>query len=89
MIAVGRRLALARDIAEADQSAVASVMGITQSAVSNYEIGDRMLPPEMAIRFCNRYGFTLEWLYRDDVSSLPTKLAEKVAARQNRVAAAE
>jgi transcriptional regulator with XRE-family HTH domain len=52
---------------------------------SQYETGVRALTIDAALRICNEYGISLDWLYRGDRSSLPHHLAIDIA----RIEAAE
>jgi transcriptional regulator with XRE-family HTH domain len=46
---------------------------------SQYETGARPLTIDAALRICNEYGLTLDWLYRGERSTLPHKLAIDIA----------
>jgi len=52
---------------------------------SQYETGVRALTIEAALRICDEYGVSLDWLYRGDRSRLPHHLAIDIA----RIEAAE
>ena len=52
---------------------------------NQHETGARPLTIDAAIRICNEYGVTLDWLYRDDRSRLPHHFAIEIA----RIEAAE
>jgi len=46
---------------------------------SQYETGVRALTIEAALRICDEYGISLDWLYRGDRSRLPHQLAIDIA----------
>jgi DNA-binding XRE family transcriptional regulator len=47
---------------------------------SNYETGRQRITEEIAIRLCDVYGLTLDWIYRGRVDGLPLSLHRKLAA---------
>lgn len=72
-----RRTRLALRIAE--QQEFGKRAGLTQSAYHHFESGDRCLTLRAALRMCETYGLTLDWLYRGDPSGLPYRLASELA----------
>lgn len=52
--------------------------GITKTAWNNYE--NRISRPNLldCIRFCARFGITLDWVYLGNPSALPHELAAKI-----------
>jgi transcriptional regulator with XRE-family HTH domain len=46
---------------------------------SQYESGVRPLTIDAALRICEEYGLTLDWLFRGDRSMLPHRLAIEIA----------
>ncbi len=79
MQAVGERLIKARLALGKSQAAMARSIGISAQRLSNYETGFRPLDTEVAVAIADKYGVTLDYVYRGDVGTLPVKLAEKIA----------
>ncbi len=48
------------------------------AAWSNYVNAHRPLDVEAAIRLCDRFGLTLDWFYRGDLSRVPKELADQL-----------
>jgi transcriptional regulator with XRE-family HTH domain len=75
---VGQRLEAtlgALNIADAD---VARAIEITPQRWSNYVNGHRPISVDLAIALCNRYGLTLDWIYRGRIDGLAVSLADKL-----------
>ena len=77
-IAVGRRLQLTREALESAQGTFAGSAGIPKNTYSQYEGGKRLPRLDFAVRLCDRYELTLDWIYRGDPSGLKYNLAEKI-----------
>lgn len=75
---VGRRLALARKALKLQQDEIATALGASQPQYSQYETGRRLLTLPPALRLCERYNLTLDWLYRGDPSGLPIRMLEAI-----------
>ena len=83
--AVGVRLQLTREALGLAKGAFAASAGIAGNTYSQYENGKRVPELEFALRLCDRYELTLDWVYRGDPSGLKYNLAEKIIqARQAR-----
>lgn len=78
-IAIGERLRRTREALGYNAGEFAKAAGILQSAYSQYETGTRRLTLVQAVKLCDKYSLTLDWLYRDEVSGLPQRLALKLA----------
>jgi len=50
---------------------------------SQYETGKRLLCLFVAMRFCERYGTTLDWFYRGSPSGLPLEHAQAILDTYN------
>lgn len=75
---VGQRLRWVREIVAETQTAAAKQLGVDQSTFSGYEAGDRLLPTHIAMRACQAWGLTLDFLYRGSLSS---EVRQDVAVR--------
>ena len=76
--AVGKRLRLTREALESAIGAFAASAGIPINTYSQYENGKRVPKLDFAIRLCDRYELTLDWIYRGDPSGLKYNLAGKI-----------
>jgi transcriptional regulator with XRE-family HTH domain len=79
------RLRYTRRALGVNQREFATRAKLKANRYSQYETGARALSIEAALRICNEYGISLDWLYRGDRSNLPHKLAVDIA----RIEAAE
>lgn len=82
---VGKRLMLLREAlgyGGREQARFARLIGCASPRYNQYEKGTRLLTLAVALRLCDQYRVTLDWLYRGDPSGLPQALAEKVIDRR-------
>ena len=77
-IAVSERIVQGRTALGRSQANVAKALGISAQRLSNYENGSRPLDIGLAIILCERFGLTLDYLYRGKVYGLPSELADKI-----------
>jgi len=75
---VGQRFAQLRKIMELDQIPFGEKAGLSQSRLSGYERGARMLTVRAALALCETYRVTMDWLFRGDASGLPYWMHQKV-----------
>ena len=82
-VAIGRRLALIREIAGLSQVKLSRLLGVSQGTVSAFESGAR--PPGLKIgnRVCDVLGVTLDYIYRGDTSGLPMRTLSEINTRRN------
>lgn len=77
--AIARRLFLTRHaLGIEEQGAFALAAGTERSTYNNYEKGKRIPKLDQAIRLCDTYELTLDWIYRGDPSGLPYGLGTKI-----------
>lgn len=74
------RLKMTREALEVTPAEVCKRLKIGANAWSQYESGARRITVQVAIKFCNEYGITLDWIYRADPSRLPYELRMKLPA---------
>lgn len=55
------------------------MFGIKRAAWNNYEYGRRILDIEIAVKFCDRFHVSLDWLYRGDMSGLSVRMAQLIS----------
>lgn len=77
---VGQRLVISRAALGVRAVQLANYLHISAQRLSNYERGSRPLDLDVAVRLCNRYGLTLDWIYRGQIAGLPTMLADRIEA---------
>lgn len=76
---IGARLARVRQgFTNLNQKAWAERHGINPTQWNNWEKGVRRIPVDEAEKLCDRYGLTLDYLYRGRVDGL-SESARKVA----------
>jgi transcriptional regulator with XRE-family HTH domain len=78
--AIAARLRATREALDLNQSQFASGAGIAKNTYNMYEAGNGRPELDKAIQLCERYGLTLDWIYRGIRAGLPYYLAEKLAA---------
>lgn len=71
---IGRRLAALRHTTDMNAKDFADHMGINYTRYINWETGHRRLLPDDAIQFCERFGVTLDFIYRGIEAQLPHSL---------------
>ena len=76
--AIGIRLELTRLALGMKPGDFASRAGIAKSTYSNYASGAREPDLALALKLCNTYELTLDWIYRGDPSGLKYALANKI-----------
>lgn len=76
--AVGRRLLWVREEVADSQTQAARLIGVDQSTFSGYENGDRLIPAHVAMRMCDAWGITLDYLY---AGKLGSEVRQDVAVR--------
>jgi transcriptional regulator with XRE-family HTH domain len=77
---VGNRLQLTRIALGKSQAELARVLLISPQRWNNYERGARPIDIEFAIRLCERFSLTLDWLYRGQMGGLPFELAQRLGS---------
>lgn len=76
--AVSARLELTRKALGLSAREFAGAAGIGDSTYSNYKKAKRSPEIENALKLCDRFELTLDWIYRGDPSGLKYGLAEKI-----------
>lgn len=79
---IAKRLTWARTAYGLDQQAFGTRAGLSQPQYNQFETGKRLLTLQAAVRLCDEYNLTLDWLFRDDPSGLPADLWLKIRAAQ-------
>ena len=76
--AIGIRLELTRLALGLGAGDFANRAGIAKSTYSNYASGEREPKLDLALKLCETYELTLDWIYRGDPSGLKYALADKI-----------
>ena len=76
--AIGKRLALARTVVGTNQEDFAGKAGIAQNTYNQYERGKKRPSIDNAMKLCDTYLLTLDWIYMGDPSGLPYRLADSL-----------
>jgi len=74
--AVGRRLAALREYHEMIPAHFADSVSIDRTSYGRIERGEKPLKAEMAYRIAERYGVSMDFLYRGRLTELPDNLAD-------------
>lgn len=78
LAALASRIFLSREALGIKPVDLAKELGISPARWSHYETGKRPLDIEIAVKFCTRYGLTLDWLYRGMPQGLPHDIANRI-----------
>jgi transcriptional regulator with XRE-family HTH domain len=77
---IGARLAVTRDVVGLSQVEFARRAKIAPNTYNQYEQGKKRPSLANAIRLCEAYDLTLDWIYRGDPSGLRYDMAEAIKA---------
>lgn len=82
-IEVGRRLRAAREAVGVTQNELAEAIGAGKpplggKRLSNWEAGDKMLPPSFAAAIAERHGLTTDFFYRGNTGGIEARLITKI-----------
>jgi transcriptional regulator with XRE-family HTH domain len=72
------RLKTTREALDVKPAEVCKRLKVGANAWSQYESGERRITLPVAIKFCEEYGLTLDWIYRADPSRLPHEVRMKL-----------
>jgi len=78
----GQRLRAVRDLASVTQEVICEVLRVDQSTWSKWERGERMPALPAMLTFCDRFGLTLDFIFRGDLRSVHPDLAQVLRIRQ-------
>ena len=77
---IGERLELVRNILGKSQDAFATAAGIARNTYSQYKTGTNTPNLDEAHKLCDRWGLTLDWIYRGDTRGLSPDLSAAIEA---------
>jgi transcriptional regulator with XRE-family HTH domain len=75
---IGRRLRVLRKAVAGNITELGNQTGITRSAWSNYENAISRIGVDAAMKVCDQYGVTLDWIYRGDSGALSDDLKKRL-----------
>jgi DNA-binding XRE family transcriptional regulator len=76
---LGKRLKMTREALGVSAADLCRRIDCKPNRWSQYENGERPITLPIAIRLCDVYGLTLDWIYRADPSGLPVRLHQKLS----------
>lgn len=79
-IATARRLHMVREVSGLGQGEFGRAAGLSASAYSMIEVGERLPSIESALALCEAYKLSLDYIYRRITDDLPPKLAAAIEA---------
>jgi DNA-binding XRE family transcriptional regulator len=81
---IGWRLKQTREALGATQAEICKPIKCKQPRWNQYETGDRKITTEIAVRLCDTYDLTMDWIYRGKIGpTLPVWLLEKLYGKAN------
>lgn len=81
-LAVGERLVRLRHYHGVNQGEFADSVGIDRSSYSKIERGAKALKADMAFAIAERWGVSMDFLYRGRLDDLPHKMAENLMSNR-------
>ena len=83
---IGRRLKATREVlGYCTATEFRELLGIESKAAWSYwETGEREIPTEIAIKICDKWDITLDWIYRGKLAGLRQDLQYQLAAAAGR-----
>ena len=79
---IGERLMLTRNVFGMTQTEFGKGAGIKKSTYNQYEKGKERPSLDEAIKLCDKYGITLDWIYLGDSRGLSPDLRAAIEAMQ-------
>lgn len=76
---IAKRLVTLREAVALNAAELCRRTGMSANRWSQYESGERRITLEAASILCDKYGVTLDWIYRGDESGLPARLIERMS----------
>lgn len=77
-VAVGFRLKVVREFYNLNAKDFAASVGIDATSYGRIEKGLKPLKADMAFRIANRWGVSMDFLYRGHLTELPRSLADSI-----------
>jgi transcriptional regulator with XRE-family HTH domain len=78
---IGKRLKATRRALNLTQAELCRSSGVQPSTYNQYERGINVISLSQALRLCDAFAVTLDWIYRGDPTSLPARVMRVLAAQ--------
>ena len=78
--AIGGRLEVTRQVVGLQQNEFCKGARLAPNTYNQYERGKKRPTLDNALRLCEAYNLTLDWIYRGDPSGLSYKMADAIKA---------
>ena len=78
LVEIGARLRAARVALGLSQAELARGIGVRPNTYNQWESGKRLVDPLVAADICDRFGITMDWIYRGSTLGLPQSLLTKI-----------
>lgn len=75
---IAKRLVALREALGINAADLCRMTGLAPNRWSQYEGGERRITLDAANVLCDKYGVTLDWIYRGDESGLPIRIIERM-----------
>lgn len=75
---IGLRLRAVREVEGLTQEVFARAIGVTETALGNWERGERIADVLAMVRLLSRFGVTLEWVYAGHLRGMDFDYSEKL-----------
>lgn len=82
---MAERARLFRMVVASSQAGLARSLGITARAWNNYESGFSRINLDLGILLCDRYGVSLDWLFRGQEVQLSTEFKSKLREAERKL----
>jgi len=76
---VGRNLIRAMEALGIQQADLKRLLGVDSPKIGNWLRGDNYPDPYLLTLVCDRYGLTMDWIYRGVIPGLPGGVADYLA----------
>ena len=76
---IAKRLVTLRESLGISAADLCRTTGLAPNRWSQYESGERRITLDAAGILCDKFGVTLDWIYRGDESGLPVRMIERMA----------
>jgi transcriptional regulator with XRE-family HTH domain len=80
---VGKNLSLLFQALGRQDAEIARSVGVSNSKLGNWKRGANYIDPYVATQLCERYGVTMDWIFRGRLYGLPTELADRLVSLMN------
>lgn len=74
------RLEAIIDAVQVGRGELADIIGLDRSSMSKVLKGEKPFKPEFAYELCEKYGVTMDFIYRGQIRDLPPTLARSILA---------